>query len=122
MELSNKDIEELRVLEESLWIAQTRFDKDYMDKILSEDFFEFGRSGKIYKREETLLAAAQEIDAQLPLKDFKVHQISSDVVLVTYISEVKYENLEIGNRSSLWVKKSEGWKLKFHQGTIVKQD
>ena len=59
----------------------------------------------------------QEIHAKLPLRDFAVHQISNDVVLVTYISEVQYETLEVGNRSSLWFKTQDGWKLKFHQGT-----
>lgn len=117
MELSDEDKEELYELEESLWRPETRFDRDYMDELLAEDFFEFGRSGRTYEREETLSVARQEIDIELPLKDFRIHAVSDGVVLVTYISEVEYDEIEVGNRSSLWVREESDWKLRFHQGT-----
>lgn len=117
--ISAEDFEKLKQLEESLWIAKTRFDKKYMDSILSPGFFEFGRSGRIYKREETLSAPQHEINISLPLKDFNVRTITKDVALITYISEVTYDKLEVGNRSSLWLKSLDGWKLQFHQGTPV---
>lgn len=117
MQINNEDLEKLKELEESLWIAITRFDQEYMNRILSPLFFEFGRSGRIYKRDETLNAIYQKINVVLPLKEFHVHPISDDVVLVTYKSEVTYDKLEISNRSSLWLKTSKGWQLQFHQGT-----
>lgn len=120
MQLTQQQIKELQTLEESLWIDETRFDNEYMEKILAPDFFEFGRSGRVYKREDTLAAGRASINAVLPLKNFQISVISDDVVLVTYISEVQYEELEVGNRSSLWLRTPEGWKLKFHQGTPVK--
>lgn len=120
MQISNEDFEKLKQLEESLWIAKTRFDNKYMDSILSPGFFEFGRSGKTYKREETLSTPFSEIHARLPLRDFKIHLITEDVALVTYISEVQYDELEVGNRSSLWLKTPDGWQLQFHQGTVAK--
>lgn len=86
-----------------------------MDSILSPSFFEFGRSGRTYKREETLSAPFSKINAKFPFKDFKVHAITNDVVLITYISEVQYDELEVGNRSSLWLRTTDGWKLQFHQ-------
>lgn len=108
---------ELKRLEESLWKRETRFDKTYMRSIISEDFFEFGRSGKIYTIDTTLSAPDQEINAVLPLKEFTIHEIDENVVLLTYISEAQYDVLEVSNRSSLWLKTENGWKLKFHQGT-----
>lgn len=117
MNFSDSDIKELQILEESLWRPETRFDFDYMNNLLADDFFEFGRSGKIYTKTESLSAPMQEIHAKLPLRDFTAHQMSNDVVLVTYISEVQYETLEVGNRSSFWLKTQDGWRLKFHQGT-----
>jgi hypothetical protein len=120
MSLTQQELKELQTLEESLWIDETRFDNEYMEKILAPDFFEFGRSGRVYKREDTLAAGRASINAVIPLKNFQISVISDDVVLVTYISEVQYEELEVGNRSSLWLRTSEGWKLKFHQGTPVK--
>lgn len=119
MTISKRDMEELRALEESLWQAETRFDRAYMEKVLAPDFFEFGRSGRSYSREETLSAAGHEINARLPLRDFRVTAVREGVALVTYVSEVTYETLQIGNRSSLWVKTPAGWQLKFHQGTPV---
>lgn len=43
-------LETLRQLEESLWRAETRFDSVSMDRLLATDYFEFGRSGKVYSR------------------------------------------------------------------------
>lgn len=115
-----RDEDRLRELEESLWRAETRFDKGYMDRILAPDFFEFGRSGRVYTREQILAAPPQAIDAKLPLEGFAVHPIVPNVVLVTYVSEVTYDDVELGNRSSLWSKTDAGWQLRFHQGTPVR--
>lgn len=43
--ISPQAVDELRQLEESLWIAHTRFDQAYMQQILSPEFVEFGRQG-----------------------------------------------------------------------------
>jgi hypothetical protein len=119
MQISDEDRKRIQELEESLWISETRFDREYMEGVLSSDFFEFGRSGRLWKREETLAAPFHEINATIPLKDFAVHPISDDVVLVTYVSELHDEVLEVGNRSSLWVRTPKDWQLRFHQGTKV---
>lgn len=121
MDITKEDFAKLKELEESLWRPETRFDHEYMNRILAPDFFEFGRSGRIYSREDTLNATGQEINAKLPLRNFKIHQIDTNVVLVTYISEVIYKELEVGNRSSIWVRVGDSWQLKFHQGTAVPQ-
>lgn len=118
-QLSEQQQERLYELEVSLWKPETRFDRDYMDDLLAEDFFEFGRSGRTYDRGETLSAPEQPIDIELPLQNFQIHDVADGVVLVTYVSKVQYEELEVGNRSSLWVHTEEGWKLRFHQGTAV---
>ena len=120
MELTGEEKRELEQLEEGLWVAETRFDIDWMERRLAPDFFEFGRSGRVYRREDTLAIESQTIDARLPLKDFKARLISPDVALVTYISAVTYEGVEdIGNRSSIWSRTERGWQLRFHQGTPV---
>lgn len=101
---------------EWLWIPKTRFDQNYMNKVLAPDFFEFGRSGKTYSREDTLAIAPQPINAVLPLKNFVIHAIEINVVLITYISQIEHE---MGNRSSIWSKGKDGWQLRFHQGTPI---
>ncbi len=118
MKINDDIVHSLQALEESLWRAETRFDDAYMNDILAPDFFEFGRSGRVYKREDTLGVPAQEIHAKLPLKDFKIHSIDENTVLVTYVSEAI--GTEVGNRSSLWTLIGGKWKLRFHQGTPVR--
>ena len=115
-----EDLETLRGLEESLWRADTRFNVELMQTVFAEDFFEFGRSGRIYARADLLFDSAEkrEIPAALPLKDFRVRHLSNDIVQVTYVSEVKRDDsMERANRSSIWSRLSDSWVLRFHQGT-----
>src|SRR3974390_2511628 len=115
-----EDYEQLVRLEESLWRADSRFDRQLMEQTLASDFFEFGRSGRTYKREEALSDPAQPINAKLPLPKFDVRLIAADVALVTYVSEVTYgDATEFANRSSIWSRVPNGWRLRFHQGTPV---
>ena len=117
--MNSSDFEQLRKLEESLWRAETRFDRAYIDGVLAPNFFEFGRSGRRYTREDTLSAGACEIHAKLPLEDLEIIFIRPDTALVTYISEVQYAVLERANRCSVWIKEANGWRLHFHQGTPI---
>ncbi len=107
---------ELLALEDTMWRAETRWDRDYMLRTLAPDFFEVGRSGRSYTRDEILELSGGEIDATL--RDVVVRPVSADVALLTYVSEVRYpEEVQVSNRSSLWVRGPGGWKLQFHQGT-----
>lgn len=119
MEINKEDFYKLRELEESLWRSETRFDQDYMNRIMAPDFGEFGRSGRIYQRAEILGMPYQKIDAKLPLENFNVRLIDTNVALVTCISQVQYDELQISNRSSIWSRTSAGWQIRFHQGTPV---
>ena len=49
--ISSQAQEALQHLEESLWMAHKRYDQAYMEQILSPEFVEFGRSGRVYGRE-----------------------------------------------------------------------
>ena len=111
--------QEFRDLEESMWRAQTRFDRDYLERVLHPDFFEFGRSGRTWTRAETMAMEPGEIDAVLPLPDLTVSELGADTVLVTYRSAVRHGELDYANRSSIWVRDGAGWRLRFHQGTPV---
>lgn len=113
--LSAADVERLTTLEWSLWRSGTRFDPAYMERVLAPDFLEFGRSGRVWTREATLAVPRQDLDATL--SDLVVEQVAGDVALVTYLSEVRYAELERANRSSLWRRDAGRWRLRFHQGT-----
>lgn len=121
--LLNKALfEEIRELEESLWRTETRFDNALMDATFAPDFFEFGQSGKTYSRAEMLLddGSVYEINATLPLPEFHARLLSTDIVQVSYISEVVYDGvMQRGNRSSIWSRVDDVWRLRFHQGTPI---
>lgn len=108
---------ELRRLEESLWREETRFDRDYMDTLLAPGFVEFGRSGRIWTREAMLTTPRRKIGARLPLPKFGIRMLTDDIALVTYRSEGLEDDVEVGNRASIWRRTEDGWKLEFHQGT-----
>lgn len=122
MKLSQTQIDQFTKLEESLWIAETRFDPVYMGNILHTGFVEFGCSGRVYTRETIMqISVDGEIRAKLPFENLEVIALSADVVQITYISEVKYNELQVCNRSSIWVNVANHWQLRFHQGTATTQ-
>lgn len=121
MKLTEHELETLKDLEESLWRSETRFDLSHQEKVFAPDFFEFGRSGRTYTREQMVRTVAEPVIAKLPLQNYKVHLLDLNNVLVTYVSEVQYEELEKANRCSIWSRTSEGWQLRFHQGTPIKE-
>ncbi len=123
--LLTSELDGIRRLEESLWIAETRFNVSLMDEVFAQDFFEFGRSGRTYDRADMLIEAepGQDIKSTIPLLNFHARHLSPDVVQVTYVSEVLYgDKIERANRSSIWSRHGDGWKLRFHQGTPLGVD
>ena len=118
MELSEHDRVMLQRLEEELWREVTRFDRKRMTEIIAPDFLEFGRSGRICRREDSLTVSQQPIDAVFPLPDFEVRLLHSDIAQVTYNSAVRYDGVvQRARRSSIWSRTPSGWILRFHQGT-----
>lgn len=118
MEISSEDQEILERLEEELWHEQTRFDTQRMGELISPDFFECGRSGRVYHRQETLAVAHQTIDAVFPLPELHIRLLNDNTAQVTYNSAVTYDGVvEYARRSSIWSRTTSGWMLRFHQGT-----
>lgn len=121
MTLNSDGLDQLRELEESLWRPETRFDQAKMRQIFAPDFLEFGRSGRIYRLDDALSIEPQEIPAKLPLPNLEIRLLHPAAALVTYDSDVAYSaGRECARRSSLWTRTGDGWQLRFHQGTPVR--
>lgn len=120
MGLSDADIATLTSLEEGLWLAATRFDMGWMENVLAADFFEIGRSGTRYSRQECLAIPASDFTVELPLPDLKIRSLSGEIAQVTYRSVFCSggETLN-GLRSSIWRRNGDRWELLFHQGTAI---
>lgn len=113
----------IRLLEESLWRMDTRFDPVLMRQTFADDVIEFGQSGRIYALDDLLPNEAnEEFTATLPLPNFTARYLSSIVVQTTYVSELcSSGKVERANRSSIWIKDNDTWRLRFHQGTPVRR-
>jgi hypothetical protein len=118
LEISKEDHAALSRLEEDMWREETRFDMHFMERTLARDFFEFGRSGRTYTREQSLAVPRQPTEAIFPLPNLRIRLIDEDTAQITYDSAVTYDGIvEHGHRSSIWSRTSHGWVMRFHQGT-----
>jgi hypothetical protein len=115
-----EDISQLRRAEEALLDPDVRTDRTRVAQFLTDDFVEFGSSGRIFTRDQVLDMLAGEAPAPIHMTDFECALLAEDVALVTYcasrtdpLSGIQISSL----RSSIWTKSPGGWRLKFHQGT-----
>ena len=108
--------EQLVELERALWRAETRYDRRFMERVLADDFSEFGRSGRVHTRSDTLAVIGGDT-IQATLRDIEVDRVTDDVALVTYVTEVQSDALDLAYRASVWVRRDGRWQLRFHQGT-----
>ena len=108
--------DEIRELELSLLTPPGRSSAEHLREVVSEDFREFGASGRTYGKDEAIAAL---LNATLPpagqdpaLVDFRVVELAPGVVLATYRTRLSL-------RSSIWRREGGTWRLYFHQGTTA---
>jgi ribonuclease HI len=109
------DLASLPGLEESLWRPETRYDAAHVARVFHPDFLELGQSGRTWTL-ETMAMAGEPIGVELPLPEYRVSLVAPDVALATYVSR-KLDGSGAANRSSVWLRGADGWRLRFHQGT-----
>ena len=108
----------LQSLEELLLSPATRADATQLATLLTDDFQEFGSSGRIYDKPTIISELRDESPRQLSLENFQAFPISADIALVTYIStRISDGETSYALRSSIWVHQDGAWKIRFHQGT-----
>lgn len=109
-------------LEEGLWL-ETRFDPEWMDRILHADFEEVALSGRVHSRDNTLGNPVSELDVTLPHEHYQLELIDEDVALVRYVSHDTSAGVHRhAHRTSIWLNTNDGWQLRFHQGTPLAAD
>ena|SRR5215831_5397632 len=113
--------DEIRVLELSLLTPPGRSSAEHLQEVVSDDFREFGASGKIYDKAEAITALlsnpspAITVGSNPELVDFRAVEVAPGVVLATYRTALSL-------RSSIWRREGEAWRLYFHQGTRTDPD
>ena len=96
-----------------------RKNPEILHYLLSPTFFEFGCSGRIWQRPDTIKGLSSTNAPNIDATDFKLHRLSSDVVLLTF-KTTKLESSGSSSsvlRSSIWKQNEGGWQMMFHQGT-----
>ena len=108
-------------LESRLLEPATRKDAAAVASLLSDDFVEFGSSGRIFDKDSVIAALGDEVPSARSISDFKLYPLADGVALVTYIAisgngpdQTPRESL----RSSIWRRRGAEWKMTFHQGTL----
>ena len=99
-------------------LGTTRVD---FENTMASDFWEVGVSGRRYSRDsvlELLVRRASEghVDDQLQATDFHCRKLGKDAYLLTY---TLFQSERKTRRATIWQQTETGWKIVFHQGTIV---
>jgi hypothetical protein len=91
-----------------------------LEAMVDGDFWEVGASGRRYTRKYTLEVLEKRIrtpDEELwETTDFRCQELAAELYLLTYTLR---QGERVTRRSTIWRRSTEGWKVVFHQGTIV---
>jgi hypothetical protein len=93
------------------------------DSTVDSDFWEIGASGRRYTRKyilEVLEKRARPAEeASWETTDFRCQELAADLYLLTYTLK---QDERVTRRTTIWRRSVDGWKIVFHQGTIVEDE
>ena len=102
--------DEIRELEDQLATPSVRASAEALDRLISEQFTEFGSSGRVYTKADVIALSLAAPNVTIAISDFRVLAVTADVALATYRTDRSV-------RSSLWRREGQAWRIVFHQGT-----
>src|SRR6185312_5786611 len=91
------------------------------EKLMAEDFWETGASGRNYSKQFVLDELEKRFS--VPHEDvweasgFACRRLAQDVYILTYT--LLQDHTRLTRRTTIWRKTAEGWKIVYHQGTVV---
>ncbi|WP_037084065.1 hypothetical protein [Neorhizobium vignae] len=94
--------------------------REALEAMTEETFWEIGASGRVYGRDvviANLLVRYREHEQHnWPCRDFTINRLADDLYHLSYILE---EPDRLSRRSTFWRRTATGWKIVFHQGTVI---
>ena len=118
-------LQELQTLEVELHHPGVWCSRERLEQLLHPEFCEVGRSGRTYNGESIVsFLASQESQPVIRSEQFSLALLAPAVALLTYRSAHVDQDARLVNhtlRSSIWLKASHGWQLRYHQGTAAAQ-
>lgn len=106
----------LRELEESLLQPDVRKSHELV-ALLTDDFIEFGSSGRIYTKADLVAALQAETPSVQTTSNFKVQFLGPQAALLTYFIRREATPPVFTLRSSVWQLRGQQWRMVFHQAT-----
>ena len=99
--------------------STVRSSTEQLGALLCDGFREFGTSGKICDRAETLMSVTNRTEVtDYDIDEYQIVQLGDDHILSTYkLSERRGEQLRLTLRSTVWKLVDTQWRMLFHQGT-----
>ena len=108
--------------EEALLDPRVRRDPAAVANLLTDDFLEFGSSGRAWTRDQIIELLASESFSPVHIEDFRCDLLAADMALVTYRA-IRADAQTGGRisslRSSIWTHRMGEWRARFHQGTRI---
>ncbi len=98
-----------------------------LDKLIADDFIEFGSSGNVYDKAIILRDLPEDeerAEIRYEISDFKANELAANIVLATYkIQKASADEKDMTSslRSSIWRNENGQWRMVFHQGTVSKK-
>lgn len=118
--LSVEILKELTSLEIFIHWPAIGTSKQILENLLDINFWEVGASGKKYEREIVLEVLLERTQKENPEKwaseNFQCALLSENIYMLTYTN---YQGERKTERVSIWKRIDSGFKLIYHQGTIV---
>lgn len=108
--------------EKALHQPEIRQNNNEIERLLSPDFYEVGKSGNSYDYLEILsmMEAEEPCSGYVHSQDYEAIPLETSAVLLLYKSAWIDEHggaSEYTKRSSIWVLNEIGWQMRYHQGT-----
>ena len=119
----NELIQKFFDLETTLLKPEARSSYKELNRLLANDFTEFGSSGSVYRKSDTLARLVTTTDKVVyEVSDFEAKGLSENFVLTTFKAKriINDADIVVSLRSSLWKKTDGNWQMFFHQGTPIK--
>jgi hypothetical protein len=94
------------------------------ERMTEENFWETGASGRRYSRKAVLDELERRFSAPhddvWEARDYFCRKLAEDVYLLTYT--LLQDRKRLTRRATIWRRTADGWKIVYHQGTIVEDE
>jgi hypothetical protein len=93
------------------------------EQMTDPSFWEVGASGRRYSRQYVIDTLVERHSAPVEdiweAHDFRCAELAPDTYLITYT--LVQDRTRVTRRATIWRKAGDGWKIVYHQGTIVEE-